>query len=191
MLSKHRQSYCEWCEEPFVKGNRQQRFCSITCGKRGRWGDALPVKPMEGLEELECAECGTVFAQRVKIQRFCSAECRTAHLEKGTFTIFERDGFACFWCGKSSFEDKAELHLEHVFPLVAGGTNRAENLVTSCADCNLEKAAQLISARVIERVIREIRRRNADRGILDNQRIKPRDGDRRDKKYARKARRVE
>ena len=38
----------------------------------------------------------------------------------------------CFWCGKKD----APLNRDHVLPRAEGGTDRAENIVTSCYACN-------------------------------------------------------
>lgn len=59
------------------------------------------------------------------------------------FSIFERDGFVCYYCGARPPE--VELHIDHIRPVVAGGTNDPDNLVAACADCNLGKAARLLS----------------------------------------------
>lgn len=53
------------------------------------------------------------------------------------FEIFKRDGFKCLYCGVNPVE-KA-LRVDHVKPVVDGGTNDPTNLVTSCFDCNAGK----------------------------------------------------
>jgi hypothetical protein len=63
-------------------------------------------------------------------------------------------------CGKSSIENKAELHLEHIFPRSKGGTNQIDNVVTSCAVCNLEKSAKILTKKNLERIVIEVSRRN-------------------------------
>ena len=57
------------------------------------------------------------------------------------FSVFARDGFTCRYCGRQS--DTVELHIDHVVPVVQGGTNDETNLITACADCNLGKSARL------------------------------------------------
>lgn len=58
------------------------------------------------------------------------------------FQILHRDGFKCRYCGALPQED--QLHIDHVFPVCAGGTNDEDNLVTSCATCNLGKSDQIL-----------------------------------------------
>lgn len=54
--------------------------------------------------------------------------------------ILARDGFRCQYCGSTK-----QLTLDHVIPVSRGGTNSWENVVTSCAPCNVRKGASLPS----------------------------------------------
>ena len=49
--------------------------------------------------------------------------------------LFARDGWRCVYCGDGS----ARLTLDHVVPRSRGGDSVWENVVTSCAPCNLRK----------------------------------------------------
>ena len=53
------------------------------------------------------------------------------------FLVFKRDSFTCQYCGRKSPE--AELECDHVIPRARGGSDEAENLITSCYDCNRGK----------------------------------------------------
>ena len=55
------------------------------------------------------------------------------------FEIFKRDGFRCIYCGITPIQ--AALRIDHVIPVAEGGPSTADNLVTSCHDCNAGKAA--------------------------------------------------
>ena len=55
------------------------------------------------------------------------------------FEIFKRDGFRCFYCGRTPLV--AELQVDHVEPVARGGRDDGANLVTSCVACNSGKAA--------------------------------------------------
>ena len=59
------------------------------------------------------------------------------------FEVFKRDGFQCQYCGGTP--PKVLLHVDHVVALANGGTDDESNLITSCADCNLGKAAVPLS----------------------------------------------
>ncbi len=53
--------------------------------------------------------------------------------------LFARDGWRCVYCGTSS----GRLTLDHVVPRSRGGESSWENVVTSCAPCNLRKGDRL------------------------------------------------
>jgi 5-methylcytosine-specific restriction endonuclease McrA len=48
--------------------------------------------------------------------------------------LFARDGWRCQYCGSTG-----KLTLDHVVPRSRGGDSVWENVVTSCAPCNLKK----------------------------------------------------
>jgi hypothetical protein len=56
------------------------------------------------------------------------------------FSVYERDDRTCQYCGRSAPE--VELQVDHVHPVSLGGTNRIDNLLTACRDCNIGKGAR-------------------------------------------------
>ena len=54
--------------------------------------------------------------------------------------LFARDGWRCVYCGTSG----GRLTLDHVVPRSRGGESVWENVVTSCAPCNLRKGDRLV-----------------------------------------------
>lgn len=52
------------------------------------------------------------------------------------YFVFDRDNYTCQVCGKS--KDKI-LHIHHIVYKSLGGTNRADNLITVCAECHTGK----------------------------------------------------
>lgn len=64
--------------------------------------------------------------------------------KKTRFEIFKRDGFVCQYCGSNP--PKVVLHIDHIIPVVEGGTNDETNLVTSCSACNLGKSARSLTS---------------------------------------------
>ena len=54
--------------------------------------------------------------------------------------LFARDGWRCVYCGTSG----GRLTLDHVIPRSRGGDSVWENVVTSCAPCNLRKGNRLL-----------------------------------------------
>ena len=60
--------------------------------------------------------------------------------------IIYRDNGQCQYCGNvvASFgQPIQEFHIDHMVPLVQGGTNDATNFILSCSKCNLEKGIQI------------------------------------------------
>ncbi len=55
--------------------------------------------------------------------------------------LFARDGWRCVYCGTAG----GRLTLDHVVPRSRGGESVWENVVTSCAPCNLRKGNRLLN----------------------------------------------
>ena len=51
--------------------------------------------------------------------------------------IMKRDGYQCVYCGS-----KENLCVDHAYPIVLGGTDDYDNLVTACKKCNSSKAGR-------------------------------------------------
>lgn len=68
---------------------------------------------------------------------------RKAVSKRVRFEVFKRDAFTCQYCG--SHPPKVILHVDHIVPVVEGGDNDDDNLVTACQDCNLGKGAKSLA----------------------------------------------
>ena len=64
---------------------------------------------------------------------------RTVQRKISRRALFARDGWRCVYCGTSG----GRLTLDHVVPRSRGGESVWENVVTSCAPCNLRKGDKL------------------------------------------------
>src|SRR3954452_5230396 len=64
---------------------------------------------------------------------------RSAQRKISRRALFARDGWRCVYCGSSG----GRLTLDHVIPRSRGGESIWENVVTSCAPCNLRKGNRL------------------------------------------------
>lgn len=72
------------------------------------------------------------------------------------FAIWRRDGFVCTYCRRNALVDAIILVIDHIVPVVAGGTNDETNLTTACRDCNARKGPKSGPKRIRSRtVIRE------------------------------------
>lgn len=58
------------------------------------------------------------------------------------FEVFKRDGFTCQYCGRKTPD--VVLEADHIIPVVQGGGDEIENLVTACWDCNRGKGAEML-----------------------------------------------
>ena len=63
---------------------------------------------------------------------------RTLQRKISRRALFARDGWRCVYCGSAG-----RLTLDHVVPRSRGGDSVWENVVTSCAPCNLRKGNRL------------------------------------------------
>jgi 5-methylcytosine-specific restriction endonuclease McrA len=64
---------------------------------------------------------------------------RTLQRKISRRALFARDGWRCVYCGSSG----GRLTLDHVVPRSRGGDSVWENVVTSCAPCNMRKGNRL------------------------------------------------
>jgi 5-methylcytosine-specific restriction endonuclease McrA len=60
--------------------------------------------------------------------------------------LFARDGWRCAYCGAAT----GRLTLDHVLPRSRGGDSVWENVVTSCAPCNLRKGNRTLEESGLE-----------------------------------------
>lgn len=65
--------------------------------------------------------------------------------KKTRFDVFKRDGFRCAYCGATPSETVL-LEVDHIHPVVEGGTNDMDNIVTACFDCNRGKGGRLLTS---------------------------------------------
>lgn len=70
------------------------------------------------------------------------------------FEVLRRDGFRCRYCGASS--STVELHVDHVVPVSAGGSDSLMNLVAACQACNSGKSSIILSSEEREAVASDL-----------------------------------
>jgi 5-methylcytosine-specific restriction endonuclease McrA len=73
---------------------------------------------------------------------------RTVQRKISRRALFARDGWRCGYCGSTA----GRLTLDHIVPRSRGGDSVWENVVTSCAPCNLKKGNRLLHE--VEMVLR-------------------------------------
>jgi 5-methylcytosine-specific restriction endonuclease McrA len=90
---------------------------------------------------------GAIHSERIALDRPCVIRLiryvrvpRDVHRRKITRkAVLARDGYTCQYCGWEA----AGLTVDHVVPRSRGGESVWENIVASCAPCNLKKGNRL------------------------------------------------
>ena len=82
----------------------------------------------------------------IRLVRYVHVPRRFRRQVTNTF-LFARDGYACQYCGRhrSELRGRQFLTRDHIVPTSRGGSNRWDNVVTSCSPCNNRKGNQLPS----------------------------------------------
>ena len=144
----------------------------IAAGNRV-YGKAKPKSPNYSIVPGNCGRCGIAFHGK-SWQKYCSEKCSSEQQEannKGDqWVIFNRDGFACVYCGRHT--DEVELRCDHIIPVSAGGVDTADNLVTACDRCNASKHNSPLSPEGAYYVHGQVSKRNQENGILPDKIIK-------------------
>lgn len=76
------------------------------------------------------------------------------------YEILRRDNHACRYCGATA--PQAKLAVDHVIPQSLGGSDKPDNLVASCADCNAGKTSSMPNAEPVADVEQETFRQAAE-----------------------------
>ena len=76
------------------------------------------------------------------------------------YEILRRDNHACRYCGAAA--PAVKLNVDHVIPQALGGSDKPDNLVTACADCNAGKTSSMPNAMTVTDVAQDSFRRAAE-----------------------------
>lgn len=94
-------------------------------------------------------------------------EMRKNIRKKTRFEVLKRDSFRCQYCGRSAVTEAIVLHVDHIVPVVEGGTNAITNLITACSGCNLGKGGTpLADAPILERQARQLEQLQERRELM-------------------------
>ncbi|MFB7171857.1 HNH endonuclease [Streptomyces sp. NPDC056254] len=72
------------------------------------------------------------------------------------YEILRRDNHTCRYCGATA--PAVPLRIDHVVPVALGGTDTADNLVTSCEPCNNGKSSSTVGADLVADVAEDAMR---------------------------------
>lgn len=114
-------SLCLHCDKPLAVRS-QRKYCSITCANRATNAARSRQRPgsRTNRKQREAAAPGINYTERRKL-----------------LARWIRQGRACAYCPALA------TTMDHVIPLIRGGTNYEGNLAPCCKRCNSSKAGQL------------------------------------------------
>lgn len=94
----------------------------------------------EILEFMELQECRSDRTNAERQARYRKRrDVSVEEWERLRLAVFERDGFACTYCGSQE-----DLACDHVVPLIQDGKSTLDNLTTACKPCNSGKSGRTV-----------------------------------------------
>lgn len=95
----------------------------------------------------DCIDCGSPFTRKrdtgTIVCPHCATKRRAKHCYQNCLKVWRANGGRCWWCGESV--EYRNIHRDHIIPVSKGGGG-GDNIVPSCAACNLKKNARDIPA---------------------------------------------
>ena len=185
MVRKGEVGTCKSCGNEFVSTGVFKNFCSLECKKESQIALArrnslkyqrkkLGLSSEDILKTSNCPVCEKDFSFNFSTQpnkKYCSKKCRKTSILKrnqttdNRYIIFERDIFKCIYCGRTTKEYEIVLTLDHLNPRIKGGEDIAENLITSCQNCNSSKGGNILQIESFEFIQKTIDERNKAQNI--------------------------
>lgn len=81
--------------------------------------------------------------ERLAALRLAAGNARSLSV-RVRFQVLRRDKFTCQYCGAKAPD--VQLEIDHVIPVVLGGSRELSNLRTACQACNAGKSAAVLDA---------------------------------------------
>ena len=165
---------CFECKTKIEFNVKGKKFCTLKCSHKfhrekllRKYREKSGVDPNWKKKERICQmkQCLKLFLPKTGNQKYCSRKCSSTSTTfnyihefseelpnnqnycwlKLRVVVFDRDNFTCQYCGRSPKKDKkVVLHIDHKIPKKKGGNDKIDNLITSCAECNLGKSDLLL-----------------------------------------------
>jgi len=140
---------CAECGGAFESVRPRRNCCSKACSTkraadaaRAKW---LRINGWSSATDEYYSAIRRAHGVRRRERRANNGRCERIN----PIDIFNRDGWRCYICGvytpkrlRGTYEDRAP-EMEHVVPLVAGGTHTQDNVKCSCKLCNRNKGSSI------------------------------------------------
>jgi 5-methylcytosine-specific restriction endonuclease McrA len=142
---------CLSCRKKIFTLNESGSFC-LAC-----------ISPEKTTENV-CLTCGKSFITLNKKQKWCCQKCCNKYIRSEDdkvsmsrrWDVFVRDCFKCKYCGKSP-EDGKVLHIDHIKPKILGGSNKIDNLITACQECNIGKSDKELTGAALTEILTRVK----------------------------------
>ncbi len=152
---------CPQCKTPFLKTKKlSKKYCSKFCYWKAlsekspslhpRWKGGLSKN--REYQRKRAKERGYGLSWKLKNkERICFYSKMRAFRERNTPGYFSLEDWkrlkqyctsSCVCCGR--FEPEIKLTIDHIKPLIKGGTNYIENIQPLCGSCNSKKSTREI-----------------------------------------------
>jgi hypothetical protein len=144
---------CDLCNLPFLINQYSQRFCSYKCGYTSHNKKNQENKKSQKRQVEFCRRCNSSLFNKKKHAVYCSKTCKsmdhTAKHRAKTRTlstarraeIYQRDQKKCYICDAQLTIN--EIELDHIIPVVLGGSSDPSNIACSCRPCNRSKGSKV------------------------------------------------
>lgn len=138
---------CKTCGKTIVGRNAAALYCSKLCKTRAVEARRVRDDAARYLREREHRLAyATAYAKaNPHIGQANKRRRRVAHVEGYRFTgrdwlqMQRRHGNRCYYC-----QTKGALTMDHVIPIIRGGTHGEGNIVPACSDCNSRKQGRFV-----------------------------------------------
>lgn len=138
---------CLFCKQEFKADMREHnrgnaKYCNLSCHRKH-------MNSLKPLKDCTCINCGEKFQSKNTKAKYCSNKCKLRHyrLLAGTMTEvsyafrYILPKFPCLNCGW----EKGPRDVHHILPIVEGGKNVLNNLITLCPNCHRLAHRNLLS----------------------------------------------
>ena len=119
-----------------ILGSLEKKGVIARIGEPTRAGSAYRVYIPEQIEA--CRErMKASQADQQPLSQDVAGQTDYYNVKENRLSIFERDGYKCYKCGK--LLTRWDATLDHILPVSRGGKNTKDNLVTCCLLCNSKR----------------------------------------------------